>query len=101
MISLDYTAGHDDVRSDYVMVYPSINVSGNVEVGEETELKIGKLSIICAGTVSVKDIPERCIAVGRPAKPINSLSEVLRYLEINPDDIVKVELAVLFSRFLN
>lgn len=80
IINLDCTLGHDDVIGDYVTIYPSVNVSGNVEVGEEAELgtgmqiiqgkRIGKQSIIGAGAVVVKDIPERCTAVGSPAKPI-------------------------------
>ena len=80
IINLDCTLGHDDVIGDYVTIYPSVNVSGNVEVGEEAELgtgmqiiqgkRIGKQSIIGAGAVVVKDIPEKCTAVGSPAKPI-------------------------------
>lgn len=80
IINLDCTLGHDAVISDYVTVYPSVNISGNVFVGEETELgtgmqiiqgkRIGRQSIIGAGAVVVKDIPEKCTAVGSPAKPI-------------------------------
>ena len=80
IINLDCTLGHDDVINDYVTIYPSVNVSGNVEVGEEAELgtgmqiiqgkRIGKQSIIGAGAVVVKDIPEKCTAVGSPARPI-------------------------------
>lgn len=80
IINLDCTLGHDDVVGDYVTIYPSVNVSGNVEVGEGAELgtgmqiiqgkRIGKQSIIGAGAVVVKDIPEKCTAVGSPAKPI-------------------------------
>lgn len=80
IFNLDCTVGHDAVIDDYVTVYPSVNISGNVHVGEETELgtgcqviqgkNIGKQSIIGAGAVVVKDIPEKCTAVGSPAKPI-------------------------------
>ena len=34
IINLDCTLGHDDVIADYVTVYPSVNISGNVTVGE-------------------------------------------------------------------
>lgn len=83
IINLSCTVGHDTVLEDYVTVYPGSNISGNVIVGEETELgtgmqiiqgkKIGKQSIVGAGSVVVKDIPERCTAVGNPAKPIKFL----------------------------
>jgi sugar O-acyltransferase (sialic acid O-acetyltransferase NeuD family) len=80
IINLDCTIGHDDTIQDYVTLYPSVNVSGNVVVGECTELgtgmqiiqgkNIGRESIVGAGAVIVRDIPEKCTAVGSPAKPI-------------------------------
>lgn len=83
ILNLDCTVGHDAIIEDYVTAYPSVNISGNVAVEEESELgtgsqiiqgkKIGKQSIVGAGSVVVKDIPERCTAVGSPAKPIKFL----------------------------
>ena len=80
IINLDCTIGHDDIIQDFVTIYPSVNISGNVFVGECAELgtgmqiiqgkNIGKESIIGAGAVVVRDIPEKCTAVGSPAKPI-------------------------------
>jgi sugar O-acyltransferase (sialic acid O-acetyltransferase NeuD family) len=80
IVNLDCTIGHDDTIRDFVTLYPSVNVSGNVIVGECTELgtgmqiiqgkNIGKESIVGAGAVVVRDIPEKCTAVGSPAKPI-------------------------------
>lgn len=80
IINLDCTLGHDDVIEDFVTIYPSVNVSGNVVVETCAELgtgmqiiqgkKIGKESILGAGAVVVRDIPEKCTAVGSPAKPI-------------------------------
>lgn len=80
IINLDCTIGHDDVIEDYVTIYPSANVSGNVIIGKCAELgtgmqiiqgkKIGKESILGAGAVVVKDIPEKCTAVGSPARVI-------------------------------
>lgn len=80
IINLDCTIGHDDVIHDFVTIYPSVNVSGNVSVEECAELgtgmqviqgrKIGKESIVGAGAVVVRDIPPKCTAVGSPAKPI-------------------------------
>lgn len=80
IINLDCTIGHDSKLSRFVTLYPSVNISGNVFVGEETELgtgtqiiqgmKVLNHSIVGAGAVVVKDIPSKCTAVGSPAKPI-------------------------------
>jgi len=78
--NLDCTVGHDAVLDDFVTLYPSVNVSGNVkiesgvEIGTGTNIIQGKVigenSVIGAGSVVVKDIPENCTAVGAPAVPI-------------------------------
>ena len=41
IINLDCTIGHDNIIEDYVTVYPSVNISGNVVIGEESELGTG------------------------------------------------------------
>lgn len=80
IINLDCTIGHDAIIKDFVTLYPSVNVSGNTNIGHAVELgtgmqiiqgkKVGDYSIVGAGAVVVKDIPEKCTAVGSPAKPI-------------------------------
>lgn len=80
IINLSCTVGHDAIIRDYVTLYPTVNVSGNVVIDECGEIgtgsqiiqgkTIGKNSVIGAGSVVVKDIPANCIAVGVPAKPI-------------------------------
>ena len=80
IINLDCTLGHDDVIEDYVTIYPSVNVSGNVTIGECTELgtgmqviqgkKIAAETVIGAGAVVVKNIEEKGTWVGSPAKKI-------------------------------
>lgn len=80
IINLDCTIGHDAVIHDFVTLYPSVNVSGMTEIGTYSELgtgmqiiqgkKIGANSVIGAGSVVIRDIPEKCTAVGNPAKPI-------------------------------
>lgn len=47
---------------DYVTIYPNSVIAGGV--------KIGKNSIIGAGSVVIKDIPENAVAAGNPAKII-------------------------------
>lgn len=80
ILNLDCTVGHDAIVEDYVTIYPSVNISGNTIIGESSELgtgcqiiqgkKVGRQSIIGAGAVVVRDIPDKCTAVGIPAKPI-------------------------------
>ena len=80
IVNLDCTIGHDAVLNDFVTVCPSSNISGNTDIGYASELgtgmqiiqgkKIGEKSIVGAGAVVVSDIPEKCTAVGIPAKPI-------------------------------
>lgn len=80
IINLDCTIGHDDVIEDYVTIYPSANVSGNVVVGEGSELGTGMQIIqgknvaagvvIGAGAVVVKNIDEVGTYVGSPANKI-------------------------------
>ena len=72
--------GHDDIISEFVTIYPGAIVAGNVEIQKEVEigtgsriiqgLVVGNNSILGAGAVVVRDIPNECTAVGIPAKPI-------------------------------
>lgn len=78
IINLDCTVGHDVMIDSFVTVYPSVNISGMVEVGSETELgtgtqiiqgkKIGGNIIVGAGSVVVKDILETGTYIGIPAR---------------------------------
>ena len=80
IINLDCTIGHDDEINSYVTIYPSVNVSGNVKISKCTELgtgsqviqgiTIGEYVTVGAGAVVVNEIPNNCVAVGCPAKPI-------------------------------
>ena len=80
IINLDCTVGHDAILQDFVTLYPSVNVSGITNIGRCSELgtgvqiiqakMVGNYSIVGAGAVIVKDIPDKCTAVGSPAKPI-------------------------------
>ena len=80
IINLDCTIGHDAIINDFATLYPSVNVSGITNIGHAAELgtgmqiiqgkKIGNYSIIGAGAVVVRDIPDKCTAVGSPARPI-------------------------------
>lgn len=75
--------GHDAVIEDYATLYWSITLAGNVRICKGCEIgskavvipkkEIGKWSVIGAGTVVIKDLPEKCTAVGVPAKIIKYL----------------------------
>lgn len=79
-LNLVCTVGHDTIVGKYVSVMPGVNISGEVSIEEGVYigtgakiinmLTIGKYSIIGAGAVVSKSIPENCTAVGIPAKPI-------------------------------
>jgi sugar O-acyltransferase (sialic acid O-acetyltransferase NeuD family) len=81
-LNLNCTIGHDAVLHDYVTVAPGVHVSGNVTVGEGCDLgtgaaviqkvSIGAWSVVGAGAVVTKDLPDRVTAVGVPAKVIKS-----------------------------
>lgn len=80
IINLDCTIGHDAVLDDFVTLYPSVNVSGQVKIGECTEIgtganiiqgkEIGSRVMVGAGAVVINDIGDDCTAVGSPARVV-------------------------------
>ena len=76
IINLDCTIGHDGVIARFVTMYPSVNVSGMVSIGECSEIgtgsqikqgiNIGDNIITGAGAVIVKDIEQSGTYVGVP-----------------------------------
>lgn len=80
ILNLMCTVGHDTVIEDYCSFMPSVNISGEVYIHNGVyvgtgakiinQLKIGKGTIVGAGAVVSKTLPENCTAVGIPAKPI-------------------------------
>lgn len=79
-LNLYCTTGHDTNIGAYSSFMPSVNISGEVKIGEGiyvgtgakiiNNLEIGFNTIIGAGAVVSKSLPENCTAVGVPAKPI-------------------------------
>ena len=80
--------GHDAVIEDYATLYWNVTLSGNVRIQEGCEIgskavvipkmTVGRWSVIGAGAVVVKDIPDSCTAVGIPAKPIQFLGRDIK-----------------------
>ncbi|KJS85439.1 MAG: transferase [Peptococcaceae bacterium BICA1-8] len=85
IVNLDCTIGHDAILGDYTTILPSVNISGYVEIEECVSvgtgtaiiqgIKIGKNAVIGAGAVVVKNLPDNCVAVGSPARPIKYINE--------------------------
>ena len=80
IVNLDCTLGHDDIIGNYVTLYPSVNISGMVKIGDCTEvgtgtqirqgLTIANNIITGAGAVIVKDIDRSGTYVGVPVTQI-------------------------------
>lgn len=80
ILNLMCTVGHDTEIKTYSSFMPSVNISGEVTIHENVyvgtgakiinQLEIGKNTIVGAGAVVSKSLPENCTAVGIPAKPI-------------------------------
>ena len=80
ILNLQCTVGHDTVINDYAAFMPSVNISGEVTIGEGVyvgtgakiinQLEIGDYTIVGAGAVVAKTLPADCTAVGIPAKAI-------------------------------
>ena len=80
IINLMCTVGHDTTIKSYASFMPSVNVSGEVIIQQKVyvgtgakiinQLEIGENTIVGAGAVVSKSLPENCTAVGIPAKPI-------------------------------
>ncbi len=80
ILNLGCTVGHDTVMGSFSSCMPSVNISGEVIIGEAVyvgtgakiinQLEIGEETIVGAGAVVSKTLPPKCTAVGIPAKPI-------------------------------
>lgn len=78
--NLACTIGHDCKIGNYVTLFPGANISGGVMLEEGVSvgtgacilqgLSIGRDTFIGAGAAVVRNIPNDCVAVGVPAKPL-------------------------------
>lgn len=84
-LNLMCTVGHDTVIENFSSFMPSVNISGEVVIRELVyvgtgakiinQLEIGQSTIVGAGAVVSKSLPEFCTAVGIPAKPVKFHNE--------------------------
>ena len=80
ILNLACTVGHDTIIKDYAAFMPSVNISGEVTIGEGVyvgtgakiinQLEVGEYTVVGAGAVVAKTLPAHCTAVGVPAKAI-------------------------------
>ena len=85
ILNLSCTVGHDTKIGSYSSFMPSVNISGEVVIGDQVycgtavkiinQVKIGEGTIVGAGALVHKDLPPHCTAVGFPAKPIKYHNE--------------------------
>jgi sugar O-acyltransferase (sialic acid O-acetyltransferase NeuD family) len=84
--NLNCTVGHDCIMQDFVNVAPGANISGNVLIEQgayigtnaavlqgrsvENKIRIGKFSVVGAGSVITKSVPEKTVVVGVPGRPL-------------------------------
>ncbi len=81
-VNANCSVGHDAVIGDFCSLLPMVIVNGNDKLGEGVyvgtganfihEVSVGEWTTIGAGTVIIKDIPARVVAVGVPAKVIKA-----------------------------
>lgn len=77
-INMACTIAHEDVLEDFVSVNPGCHLSGAVRVKPLTELGTGTVVVqgvtigsevnVWSGSSVIKDIPDRCVAYGVPAR---------------------------------
>ena len=85
IINLCCTIGHESYIGNYSSFMPNCNISGGVSIEECTywgtgsiiinNLKVGRNTIIGAGSVVVRDVPSNVTVAGVPAKIIKTIDE--------------------------
>jgi sugar O-acyltransferase (sialic acid O-acetyltransferase NeuD family) len=82
VLNLGSIVGHNTVIEPYSVISPGAHLSGHVHIEEGVdlgsgavvlqEIRIGRGTVVGAGSCVTKDLPQDCVAVGVPAKPIKT-----------------------------
>jgi len=93
-VNLDCTVGHDAVIEDFATISPGTHVSGKVIIRQGAfigtgtniieKIEVGAWSTVGAGSAVIKDIHENGVAVGVPAKIINTKTKNWHLLRNEP-----------------
>ena len=77
LINLSSTVGHDSVVGAFSEICPNVSISGHCTIGDGVflgtsatilpNITIGNNSVIAAGSVVTKDVPENVLVAGIPA----------------------------------
>lgn len=80
IINSNAVVEHDCIINEYAHISPNCTLTGGVQIGQGVHLgasstviplkSVGNWTKVGAGAVVVNDLPDKCTAVGAPAKPI-------------------------------
>ncbi len=83
IINTASSVDHDCVIEDFVHISPNVTLCGNVFIGEGSQvgagavvipgIKIGKWCLVAAGAVVMRDIPDKVLVIGNPARVVKKL----------------------------
>ena len=87
ILNTSCSVDHDCVLGDHVHVCPGVRLAGGVMAGDGVMfgtgaivipgVKIGAWSIVGAGAVVLRDVPDRCVVFGNPARVVRSIKRAL------------------------
>jgi len=90
ILNTNSSFGHDGAMSNFSSIAPGVTIGGNVSIGFCSAislganiiqgLSIGEHSIIGAGSLVLKDVPNNVLAYGVPANEIKSIKKGKKYL---------------------
>lgn len=78
LINLSSTIGHDTIIGEFVEICPNVSISGHCNIKNHVfigtsatilpNVTIGENSIVAAGSVVIKDVPDNVMVAGAPAE---------------------------------